>query len=230
MKKFIIILAVICYGNLLWSQDIITLKTGEEIKAVVQEIGLTDVKYKKYENPNGPTYNLLKSDIFMIKYENGSKDMFNEVTEKKQPIQTQSKIISNQKMLQTKMGFWSGQVVDYTGRVLKRSEVRALMAATPNALSHYNNSVILNTGAIIIDIGAIGLSLYGVCFAPKKDFWGYVGGAAGCLIGGVIWSLAGNFEMKKSVNLYNNSINKSYAFNMKFGLTNSGGLGFTLNF
>jgi hypothetical protein len=42
----------------------------------VQEIGLDNVKYKKYENQNGPTYTLMKSDIFMIKYENGDKDVF----------------------------------------------------------------------------------------------------------------------------------------------------------
>jgi hypothetical protein len=58
------------------AQDIITLKNGDEIKAKVQEIGLSDVKYKKFENLTGPTYTLLKTEIFMIKYENGEKDVF----------------------------------------------------------------------------------------------------------------------------------------------------------
>ena len=76
MKKTLLILATLCCGNLLWSQDIITLKSGEEVKAVVQEIGADYVKYKKFENKNGPTYTMQKSAVFMIKYENGTKDVF----------------------------------------------------------------------------------------------------------------------------------------------------------
>jgi hypothetical protein len=66
------------------AQDIITLKSGDEIKAKVQEIGTDNVKYKKYDNQSGPIYTLTKSDIFMIKYENGDKDVFNTPA---QPVQ-----------------------------------------------------------------------------------------------------------------------------------------------
>ena len=62
--------------NSLLAQDIITLKSGEEVKAKVLEIGTSDVKYKKFENQTGPSYTIFKSDIFMIKYENGTKDVF----------------------------------------------------------------------------------------------------------------------------------------------------------
>ena len=82
MKKILLILATLCCGNLLYAQDIITLKSGEEVKAVVQEIGADYVKYKKFENKNGPTYSLPKSAVFMIKYENGAKDVFTAETAK----------------------------------------------------------------------------------------------------------------------------------------------------
>ncbi len=59
------------------SQDIIIKRSGDEIKTKVTEIGLETIKYKMFDNKNGPTYTILKSDIFMIKYENGSKDVFN---------------------------------------------------------------------------------------------------------------------------------------------------------
>ena len=62
--------------NSLLAQDIITLKSGEEVKAKILEIGTSDVKYKKFENQTGPSYTMFKSDIFMIKYENGTKDVF----------------------------------------------------------------------------------------------------------------------------------------------------------
>ena len=232
MKKFITILAVICYGNVLLAQDLIILKSSEEIKAVVQEIGLNDVKYKKYENPNGPTYTLLKANIFMIKYENGNKDVFNEVTERKLLTQAVSEISLNPKMLQTEENFWTGtQVVDYTGRVLKRSEIRSLMAATPDALAAYNSSVTMKTIAIILNTGGMGAMLYNLCFNRGADSYLVIYGVGvTCVVVGLSLDMAGNSKRKKSVDFYNNSLDKSYASSLRFGLTNSGGIGFTLNF
>jgi hypothetical protein len=60
----------------MFAQDVITLKNGQEIQALVQKISEVDVEYKKFENPNGPNYLLRKSEIFMIKYANGSRDVF----------------------------------------------------------------------------------------------------------------------------------------------------------
>jgi uncharacterized protein YcfL len=61
-----------------FSQDIITKKTAEDIEANVLEVTTSEVKYKRFDNPNGPTFALLKSEILMIRYENGSKDVFTE--------------------------------------------------------------------------------------------------------------------------------------------------------
>ena len=77
MKKTIILLAVLFGGMaILSAQDIITLKSGDEIKALVQEVGTDDVKYKQYDNAGSPTYTLRKTDIFMIKYANGERVVF----------------------------------------------------------------------------------------------------------------------------------------------------------
>ncbi|MEY4052252.1 MAG: hypothetical protein RIR64_1237, partial [Bacteroidota bacterium] len=40
------------------------------------EVGSNEVKYKKIENLNGPIFATLKSDLYLIRYENGSKDVF----------------------------------------------------------------------------------------------------------------------------------------------------------
>ncbi|TAF74589.1 MAG: hypothetical protein EAZ53_08040 [Bacteroidetes bacterium] len=57
-------------------QDIILKKTGEEVKAKILEVSPTEVKYKQFDNQSGPTFILYKSDVFMLKYENGTKDVF----------------------------------------------------------------------------------------------------------------------------------------------------------
>jgi hypothetical protein len=59
------------------------LKDGSEIKSKVTEVNIQDIKYKKYENPDGPTYTIPKNKVFLIKYSNGSKDIISEnVTQK----------------------------------------------------------------------------------------------------------------------------------------------------
>lgn len=58
--------------------DIITLNDGSEIKAKVTEVGTNDIKYTRY-GTSLPTYTLQKSEIFMIVYENGVKDVFNKM-------------------------------------------------------------------------------------------------------------------------------------------------------
>jgi len=75
----------------IFAQDIIIKKNGDEIKSLVQEIGTEYVKYKKFDNQTGPTYNMAKTEIFMIKYENGTKDVFNEVAKSLEPNAEQFK-------------------------------------------------------------------------------------------------------------------------------------------
>lgn len=78
MKKFLWVFVLFCCGFIVYAQDIITLKTGEEIEAVVQEINVDSVKYKKPDT-EGPVYTILKSEIFMIKYAGGEKETFKDV-------------------------------------------------------------------------------------------------------------------------------------------------------
>jgi hypothetical protein len=61
-------------------QDVIVMRNADEIEAIIQDIGISEVKYKRYSNPDGPAYTALKSDIFMIKYANGEEETFPEAT------------------------------------------------------------------------------------------------------------------------------------------------------
>ena len=58
-----------------WAQDIITMKNGEDVKAKVLEVLPSEIKYKQYDNPEGPIFTVRKSEILMITYENGQRDM-----------------------------------------------------------------------------------------------------------------------------------------------------------
>lgn len=91
MKKIIVLLTLVFSTVTLFAQDVITKRNGEEIQAKVLNINDKEINYIKWTNLNGPTYTILKSEVFMIKYENGEKDIFEQ--EKKQAqMQTQTEI------------------------------------------------------------------------------------------------------------------------------------------
>lgn len=58
------------------AQDIIVMRNGDEVKAKVTKVGTTEVEYHKWSNQDGPVYSVAKSDVFMVKYQNGEKDVF----------------------------------------------------------------------------------------------------------------------------------------------------------
>lgn len=81
MKSILLSLFAFFFTNMLLAQDTIVKRNGEEIKAKVEEVGVSEIKYKKPDNPNGPLYAVLKTDVFVIKYENGSKEVFSNAEE-----------------------------------------------------------------------------------------------------------------------------------------------------
>lgn len=64
------------------AQDVMILRNGDEMNVKVTEVSLTEVKYKRGDVPEGPVYTVLKNDVFMIKYPNGVKEVFNNTATK----------------------------------------------------------------------------------------------------------------------------------------------------
>lgn len=63
-----------------FSQDSITKKNGDDIQAKVIEVGSSEIKFKKFDNLEGPVFTIPKSDVLLVRYQNGSKDIFTEET------------------------------------------------------------------------------------------------------------------------------------------------------
>ncbi len=63
-------------SNMIKAQDTLSMRSGENMLVKVIEVGTSEVKYRKLDNLNGPVFSILKSDLLMIKYENGTKDDF----------------------------------------------------------------------------------------------------------------------------------------------------------
>lgn len=73
------------------AQDIITLKSGEDINAKVTKLGDTEIEYKKWDNQDGPIYSKKLSEVFSVKYQNGQKDVFNVQPEVAAPVKNTAK-------------------------------------------------------------------------------------------------------------------------------------------
>jgi hypothetical protein len=247
MKRVIrILLALYCFNaTALFAQDVITLKSGEEIKAKVQEISSNDVKYKKHESPDGPTYTLPKSDIFMIKYENGEKDIFKD-TEPKPQTQTQVRVQVTDpvvtdplryNVLGVKNHWWHGKVVtDINGKRLSGREVRSLMADTPSALAEYKWGVSDEVFGNIFGVGGASFLVLGIVYIIETgdvDDGGLYAltsmGLASLGLAAYLITKAGSHKAT-AVSIYNNAKRNTSSLQLNFGVTRSGGVGLTLNF
>lgn len=57
------------------AQDVIIKKNGEELKTKVVEVSKDEIKYRMWDYLDGPIYKISTSEIFMVKYQNGKKDV-----------------------------------------------------------------------------------------------------------------------------------------------------------
>tara|TARA_B100001142_G_C14278683_1_gene633967 strand:+ start:844 stop:1251 length:408 start_codon:yes stop_codon:yes gene_type:complete len=91
MRKNISVLLIVLIPNILYSSfpvlekqetsilskecDNIILRSGDEISAKILEVTPELVKYKKCNKSDGPIYTVYNSDILMLRYSDGTKDI-----------------------------------------------------------------------------------------------------------------------------------------------------------
>lgn len=95
LKLFSFIACMILCGMTFnsFSQDVILLSNGNEIEAKIIKVGNSEIEYKKWSNQDGPTFTEQKNNIFMIKYQNGEKDVFNQLIKDENQIASESNAV-----------------------------------------------------------------------------------------------------------------------------------------
>jgi hypothetical protein len=66
------------FASSAFSQDVLYTTGGNKIKAKVLEINDKDLKYKDYNNLEGPTYVITKMDVVLVQYSNGVSEVIND--------------------------------------------------------------------------------------------------------------------------------------------------------
>ena len=83
--KGLITVLILLLSSASYSQDVIFKKNGEEINAIIKEITTNEIKYKRHDNPEGPLIHIGKRDVFKIKYQNGTSEIFSAEKQTVQP-------------------------------------------------------------------------------------------------------------------------------------------------
>ncbi|MEI6488019.1 MAG: hypothetical protein WCP52_03605 [Bacteroidota bacterium] len=87
MKKTLLLFVAFFVSQFLFSQDTILKYSGESIVAKVLEIGPLEIKYKKFDFQDGPTYIIKKDDVDWIRYAGGLKEHFERQSQPKSSTQ-----------------------------------------------------------------------------------------------------------------------------------------------
>ena len=141
-KLFTLLALFWLFGISAMAQDVIVLKNGDEIKSLVQEIGTEYVKYKRFDNQTGPIYNMAKTEIFMIKYENGTKDVFSEeakLVEGKEIFTLESASVKNNEIIHLQENAQSREdVIVKTGALCSGFQTK-ITHISDKYIFYYNN-------------------------------------------------------------------------------------------
>ncbi len=196
----------------LHAQDCITLKSGDEIKSKVIEVAPDMIKYKKWENPDGPSYTLEKAQVFIIKYQNGTRDVFNEtVTTKAQafqaPVPAPQPVPSTPiRPVRFERMFFGGGVFRYVDdeSILPFRNMDAVFSRVSRAQDEFRRGKRKEGWALALNI--IGGGAVGVVLATAGEEGGpghgiaFLGGIASIAVGTILeFSAKGNYDRAAAI-------------------------------
>jgi hypothetical protein len=253
-RLFILALIVIFSAVNALAQDIIMLKTGDDIEALIEKVGEAEIEYKKWDNQTGPVYVIKKNDVFMIKYRNGSKDVFNTTAK---PVQTQVEQARKTPSTSLTTSTPSSDLQSEFYRIGDDDKAMLEFFRRNNFLEYYDRfnkacknkksaNGLLGAGLGEIGVGVI-LMVCGAVQTTKADdmdkamnsgFLMYAGGTLVgtgglCITGSVISYIVGASRKKTIKNDFAREqlgiTNYTYQPKLNFGTT-ANGIGLTLNF
>ena len=198
-----------------------------------------NIRYKYFDDQDGPTYTILKQQIASILYEDGEVETFVSETTSSRSLTPSTPTTPTQKnttdnsdaTIRSKLIYKSANVFQ-DGLILKAEQVRELMSDNSEALNIYNRGKSLNlVGKIIAYPSAfmLGWDLGSRIAGGEGNNTFLAVGAVGTAVGLII-GISGENRIKKSVLLYNSKAsNNALSYQVNFGFTQTG-IGFSMQF
>lgn len=214
-KRLFITLFLLCLAGIATAQDVIVKKDQSTVMSKVLEITSTEIKYKKWNNQDGPTYSINRSEVLSINYENGEVEDFSNSTN--QPNTVQQPVQSTDGGY---MEFLSNRL-KLNGKILTDEEVKGLVDE-----ENYQIYLKGKRDDLIQDLCMAGslLELSGACLCAIYDKHDLsiallvISGAS--FVGWLFFD--GVDEMKQVATEYNYRHGNSYSFNISPSLMNCG--------
>lgn len=216
MKSVSLLFSILLFPLLLVAQDILVFRNGDEVKAKVEEIGPTEVSYKKFDNLNGVLYKVLKAELFMVKFENGSREVFAKTYEPTKqttytPAPVDQKITFNRWRFRSQGESLRFNEVDELMRKSKSKEANNTYKVARSLYSGSKPTMIIGmiAGIVGVTIGGLSTLLYVASYndpffkTPMYAGWtvGIIGWATFSY--GVTLKSGAKEGFKKSVDQYN---------------------------
>lgn len=216
LRKISVTLFLFCLVGLATAQDVIVMKDQSTVMTKVLEITSTEIKYKKWNNQDGPTYSILRSEVASINYENGEVEKLTDIS-------------NNQQLTNQQVQTLNGSMVNYgtvlylNGRKLSDNEVKNLVD-TQNYQLYLKAGRQNKTAYVFIIGGGIGLAIAGIAALVdhEKDYHStnfkikIASTTTGLILGMTGWILesSASNKAKKVAETYNQNHSSHYSFNI----------------
>ena len=222
LKRWFTTLFLLCIAGRVMAQDVIVKKDQSTVMSKVLEITNTEIKYKNWNNLDGPTYSISRSEVANINYENGEVESFSETQSSQQYMQLNHPDNSY-------MTFNGAGSLYLNGRLLSDKEVQSLVS--PEDYQLYlkagNQSVtafILEVIGGLSGVASIAIRLFSNDFQVAGPSVLSTSGFKTCITFGIIGAttfgtgivigVAGRDNTKKVADTYNKNHGNFYSLNI----------------
>ena len=134
MKK-VVTLILLAVAVTVFAEDVIVTKEATKISAMIEEVGLTEIKYKKASLPNGPMFVMPTAEILCVIFDNGEVMIIDEP--KKEEVVEQKGINLTQEEIERFDGGIPRKLVALSGDYSMLYDKKALVYFDVNLDSTY---------------------------------------------------------------------------------------------
>lgn len=140
MKRWNLFVFCVVLSVSAFAQDIIITRDAKRIESKIQEVSPTEVRYKEWDNLDGPVFVLLTRDITAITFQNGSVKVFDNAT----PQQAQNSVTEEKKIDYIARVGNDEYILEQNGmktQMDKEAYLRFVQSACPAAYDEYRTGV-----------------------------------------------------------------------------------------
>lgn len=213
MKKITLLFALSFFIGKSIAQDTIVKRSSEIIVAKILEISSTEIRYKKFDFQDGPTYIEMKSKVQMIHYANGMKETFEEEKVEKTEIKiadTKDDYIVKETPVSNRIDMWGQSRFRQKGTIYNEREIQNILLKTNDKkimslvgkAKDAKKAQYFGFAGIPLGIGAGGLLLASAVYGGN-NYYGfepsYLAGAAVCAVAAIACpAIAITFKTKRN--------------------------------